>query len=424
MRTKSFWLISFCFVVLFWPAALAAQQAAAEAPPLLLDELVREALAKNPAVQAAQRRVEALRRRIPQARALPDPTVSVGWMGDLKPFGVQRDDPSSFRSVSAQQEIPFPGKLKLRGEIADREAEAAWWDYEATRRRLVAEVKAAYYDTFYYEKALEITRKNKELLEKVAQIAATRYQVGQGLQADVLKAQVEVSKLLQRLTVLEQQWKTAQARLNTLLFRDPEAPLGPPAGVEPARLDTTLDSLYQLAREHDTGLQLEARLIERSQLAADLARREYYPDFGVGYTYQNRPLLPEMHGFTFTVRIPVFYRSKQREGVNEAAQELQSAERSREARLTTLTFEVKEQYLAARASEELAKLYSQAIVPQSALALESSLSAYQVGKIDFLTLLENFRTVLDYEIGYYRELTNYQIALARLEPLVGVELTK
>jgi len=388
-----------------------------------LDQLVREALQSNPAVQSALRRVEALRRRVPQARSLPDPVLSVGWMGDAKPFGVQREDPSSYRAVSAVQEIPFPGKLRLRADMADREAQAAMWDYEEVRRRVVADVKAAYYDYFYYNRALDITFKDQELLEKLTRIAETRYQVGQGLQQDVLKAQVELSRLQQRLTVLEQQQRIARARLNTLLARDPDVPLAVPATLEAAPLPYSLDSLYQLARENDTGLQREQKLIERSQVAVNLARREYYPDLAVGYTYQNRPLLPEMHGLTFSVRIPVFYRTKQREGVAEATQSLLGAQRDRDDRWTTVAFEVKQQYLLAKASEELFQLYSRAIVPQSSLALESSLASYQVGKIDFLTLMESFATVLDYELEYYRELANYQIALARLEPLVGVELT-
>lgn len=406
------------------PPAGTAQAAAAPESPLGLDDLVCEAVESNPGVQAARARVEAQRRRVPQARALPDPVLTVGWMGDIKPFGVQRNDSSSFRSVSALQSIPFPGKLKLRGQIADREAEAAWWDYEAARRRVVAEVKLAYYDYFYAHKAIEITLKNKDLLEKLAQIATTRYQVGKGLQQDVLKAQVELSRLRQRLTVLEQQEKTARVRLNTLRFRDPEAPLAAPAPVEPAQLTYTLETLAQLARENDTGLQREQRLIERGQLAVNLARREYYPDLGVGYTYQNRPLLPEMHGFNVSINIPIFYRSKQRQGVSQAAEELASVQRDRDNRLTTLAFEVQEQYLTAKASEELMRLYSQAVVPQSSLALESALAAYEVGTVDFLTVLDSYLTVLDYQLGYYRELANYQMALARLEPLVGVELTR
>ena len=401
----------------------AGQQAPAEGARLQLEALVQEALETNPGVQSALRRVEAWRRRVPQSRSFPDPVVGVGWMGEIRPFSLMRNDPSSFRSITARQKIPFPGKLKLRGKIAGREAEAAWWDYETIRRRVAAQVKVTYYDYFYYHQAIEITGKNKDLLGKLARIAEVRYQVGKGIQQDVLRAQVELSRILQRLTVLEQQEKTAQVRLNTLLYRQPDAPLPPPAAFEQTQLTYSLESLYQLASENDTGLQREQQVIERNQLAVNLARKEFYPDLSIGYMYQNRPLMQEMHGFTFSINIPVFYKSKQREGVNEATLELLSARRNRENRETVLSFEVKQHYLAAKAADELARLYSQAIVPQSSLALDSALAAYEVGSVDFLTVLDSFVTVLDYEINYYRELSNYQIALTRLEPLVSVPLT-
>ena len=257
-----------------------------------LQELVNEALDKNPAIKSAARQVQALHARVPQVRTLPDPVVSTGWMGNITPYSVQTGDPSSYRGISAMQEIPFPGKLKLRGQIVDRQAEAARWDYENTRRQVVAEVKAAYYDYFYYQKATEITLKDKDLLEKLTKIAEARYKVGKGIQQDVLRAQVELSRLLQRLTVLDQQERTARVRLNTLLFRDPEAPLPPAAPFDRATLSYTLDELYQLAAHNDPGLKREERMIEGSQLAVNLARKEYEPDFRVGYMYQERPSLP------------------------------------------------------------------------------------------------------------------------------------
>jgi len=397
---------------------------AAAETTVTVDELVREALAQNPAVQAAEHRVAAQRARIPQARALPDPKFSVGWMGNIQPFSVQDGDPSSYRGVSAMQEIPYPGKLKLRGAIAGSEVGAEEADAEAVRRRVTAEVKAAYYEYFFAQKALEITSQNKALLQKLAKIAEARYQVGKGLQQDVLRAQTEISLLDQRLTVLEAQQRTAQARLNALLFRDPEAALPPAAAFQPAKLDYPLAALYRMAGENDPGLAREQRQIERSHYALALARTDAYPDLDVAYMYQQRPMLPDMHGFTFTVSIPVFYKSKQKQAIREAGEEQAAAERSRDDRRTEVDFALKQQYLAAKASEELMRLYSQAIVPQSSLALESSMAAYQVGNLDFLSLMENFTTVLDYQVGYYRELANYQIALARMEPMVGTELTK
>lgn len=391
--------------------------------PVALEDLVREALQKNPAVQSALHGVEAQRRRVPQAKALPDPTVGIGWAGNITPFSVQSSDPASYRAVAASQQFLYPGKLRLRGEIASKEADAASSDLEAVRRRVTTDVKTAYFEYWFYDKAIQTTLKDKDLLSKLSQIAEARYRVGKGVQQDVLRSQVEISLLLQRLTVLQQQRNTSQARLNTLLARSPEAPLPPAENIERSPLNYSLADLCRLARQNDPALHREEQMIERNQLAVNLAQKDYYPDLSVGYMYQQRPMMPDMHGMTFTVNIPVFYKSKQREEVRQATEERLSAETSRDNRNNELNFELKQQYLAAKASDELLRLFSEGVVPQSSLALESSMSAYQVGTVDFLSVIGNFSTVLNYEIDYYRELANYQIALARIESMVGVELT-
>lgn len=389
-----------------------------------LEDLIREALDRNPSIKAAAREVLASRARVPQVRTLPDPVLTTGWAGNITPYSVQRGDPSSYRGLNLMQEIPFPGKLKLRGQIADREAEALRWDLENARRDVVAQVKAAYYEYAYYHKAIEITQKDQDLLGSLTKIADARYKVGMGIQSDVLRAQVEQSRLLQRLTVLKQQERTAQVRLNTLLNRDPEAPIGEPPPIQKSNFPHTLEEIYQMARDNDPGLKREQRMIERSQLAVNLARKNYRPDFAVGYMYQQRPILPDMQGFTVSVNLPIFYKTKQREGVIEATEEMMGARDRLEDRQNSVNFEVKQQYLSAKASEELVQLYGRALVPQSSLALDSSISSYEVGKLDFLSMLSNFQTILEYEIDYYQELTNFETALARLEVLVGRELTQ
>jgi outer membrane protein TolC len=320
--------------------------------------------------------------------------------------------------------LPFPGKRSLRGQIAGKEADASQWDLEAVRRRVVADVKAAYYDYWYYDKAIRTTQQNRDLLTKLSQIAEARYRVGKGMQADVLRSQVEISMLLQKLTTLEQQRATAQARLNTLLARDPDLPLPPAADVTgPSPLNYSLEDLYKLARENDPEYQRMQKMVERNQLAMNLAQKDYLPDLSVGYMYEQRPAMPDMHGLTFTVNIPVFYRSKQREEVRQAQEEELSASSARDNRQNELYFDLKQNYLAAKASDNLLRLFSQGVVPQSSLALESSMSAYQVGNVDFLTVIGNFTTVLNYETDYYRELANYQTSLARMESLTGADLT-
>jgi outer membrane protein TolC len=406
-------------------AQVAGEQAQAptDASGLRLEDVVREAVQKNPAIASANHTVQAQRAKVPQAKALPDPTVGIGWMGNIKPFSVQTGDPSSYRGVSAMQMLPFPGKRSLRGQIASKEADASQWDLEAVRRRVAADVKAAYYEYWYYDKALRTTERNRDLLTKLSQISEARYRVGKGMQADVLRSQVEISMLLQKLTSLEQMRATAQARLNSLMARNLDAPLPPAADItNRSPLNYSLDDLYKLAQQNDTEYQKMQKMVERNQLAINLAQKEYRPDLSVGYMYQQRPMLPDMNGFTFTVNVPVFYKSKQREGVRQAEEEELSAASARDNRQNELYFDLKQNYLAAKASENLLKLFSQGVVPQSALALESSMSAYQVGNVDFLTVIGNFTTVLNYETDYYRELANYQTALARMEALTGADL--
>ena len=408
------------------PAQVNAAQGSAQptGETLSLEDVVREALEKNPAVQSALHTIAAQRRRVPQARSYPDPLVAVGWAGNITPFSVQEGDPSSNRNVSVTQQIPYPGKLKLRAEMASKEADASQADYDAVVRRVTADVKAAYYDYFYFDKAIQITQKNKALLEKLSKITESRYQVGKGMQQDVLRSQVEISLLLQKATMLEQQRATAQAKLNNLLVRSPESPLPPAADVQPSALRYSLEQLYAMAAENDTGVQRESRMVEKNQIAVEMAQREYRPDLGVGYMYQQRPNLPDMHAVTFTVNVPVFYRTKQREGVAQASEELISAEKSRENRLNELKFELKQQYLAAKATDQLLELYTKAVVPQSSLTLESSMSAYRVGTLDFLSMLTNFTTLLSYETDYYRQVADHQMALARIESLIGADLTE
>ena len=387
---------------------------------LRLDDVVREALEKNPEAQSALHTVNALERRVPQARALPDPVASVGWAGNLAPFSIMSGDASSYRGVTVSEQFPYPGKLKLQGEIASKEAEAARADYEAVRRKVTADVKAAYYDYFYFDKAIQTTTQNKELLEKLSQIAEAQYRVGKGMQQDVLRSQVEISLLVEKLTVLEQQRATAQARINTFLLRSPESPLPPAAEVMPSTMRYSLAELYSFAADNDTAVLRNRRMVERGRLSMALAEKQYKPDFGVGYMYQQRAAQPDMNGVTFSVNIPIFYRSKQRQGVAEAAEGLLSAEKMRDNRLNEVRFELKQQYLASQASEKLVSLYSKGVVPQSSLALESAMSSYQVGKVDFLSLIANFTTLLAYETDYYRQLADYQTALARIESLTGI----
>ncbi|HEX5084545.1 MAG TPA: TolC family protein, partial [Blastocatellia bacterium] len=257
-----------------------------------LQALVAEALEQNPEIIAMRRNFDMMRARVPQAKALPDPMFSYGYMGNatpIPPFDVQKGDPSSGRALNFSQEIPFPGKLAIKGRMANVEAEAEWWNYEQTRLNVVAEVKDAYYDLYYVDKAIETITKNKDLLEKFARIAEASYAVGKGIQQDALKARVEISKLIEQLTMLEQRRQTAEARLNSLLFREPETTVGSPEEFKPRDFTYSLADLNEMALTNYPALKAQRRRIDREQYNIQLAKKDFYPDFSVGMTYIHRP---------------------------------------------------------------------------------------------------------------------------------------
>lgn len=400
------------------PQSVPAQTDVSPQQVLTLDDVVREVQARSPAISSSQRFVEAQRRRVIQAGALPDPTLSVSYMGDATPFKTQGMDPSSYRGISAMQMLPLGGKRGLRREMARKEVAASEADRVAVIRRVIAEAKAAFYDYFYYSKALEITNRNKARLEQLADISEARYRVGKAMQSDVLRAHVEVSMLLQRAVSLQQQRETATARLNTLMGRAVDAPL-PPAAEVKKELLPSIAALAPVAEANDPMLRKELSMVERSKIAITMARKEYIPDLSAGYMYQQRPGMPDMYGMQFTVNIPIFYKSKQREGVEQAKLELASAEQSRQYRKLELEYELKQMHAMAVNADKMLDLYEKAIIPQAELALQSAESSYSVGTVDFLTVVTNFTTIHGYQIDYYRQLADYEAALARIEALTG-----
>ncbi len=387
-----------------------------------LQELIEQALENNPEIKAMQRRFDRVRARIPQAKSLDEPMLSVGYMGNLTPFTLQTDDPSSGRTISISQDLPFPGKRSLRGKVATSEADAEWWGFEQTRRNVVAEVKDAYFDLYYLTKAIGVVTKTRILLEQFTKIAEVRYSVGKGIQQDVLKAQVEFSKLIEQQTILEQRKTIAETRLNSLLYREPESAVGTSDELKPRDFPYSLAQLNETAVANYPHLKAQRRKIEGAQYAIQLAKKEFYPDFSVGFTYVNRPAMPEMYGLTVGIKIPVFYAQKQRPALTEATASFEAEKRSLENTTTVLMFKIRDKYLAQTTAKRLVSLYSTTIVPQSSLSLESAIAGYEVGKVDFLTLLDNLVTLLNYELSYYEQLSNEEKAVAALEPLVGVTL--
>jgi cobalt-zinc-cadmium efflux system outer membrane protein len=401
-----------------WGADLAtAFENPGKAEPVLdLGTLVRETVENNPEIKAARHRWEAARAIVPQAGTLPDPVVSGGYMSR----GALASEPVAIFGVT--QEVPFPGKLGLREEQAKREAERMEADYAAVRLRVIAKLKEAYFDLHLIHKALEIVEKNKTLLMDFEKTAKARYAVGKAMQQDVFRAQVELSRVLDRLAVLEQRRESLHAEINRLLNRPPAAALGTPEEITITRLPGGIPEMTTLAEQRSPELKAQVKGVERGDTGVALAKREYLPDLSVNFSAAP-PLQGDPMGNSYQallgLRVPLYWYRKQRSGVEGALSSREGARQDLNATHQAILFRVKDNIVQAQRAERLIALLNNAIVPQATLALQSAQSSYSVGKVDFLTLLNSLLTLQENELELHGEMVEHEKALARLEETVG-----
>ena len=397
----------------------------AQEQPLKLDELVAQALHANPEILAAQKRYEAAQQRPTQESTLPDPTLSLGYQSVGSPYpvaGIGREQLAN-AGVTVSQEFPFPGKLSLRGGMAAKEAEADFQQYQAVQLNVVSRLKQAYYRLYYSYAATDVLARDRELLNKLLRVTDARYAVGKAAQQDVFKAQTQTSILETRLVKLGQERASAEAEIDSLLNRRAGTPVARPEEIKPKQFALNLDQLYNGARTESPMLRRDQKMIERTELALNLARKDYYPDYTLTAGYFNQGSMAPMYMARVDFKLPVYFWRKQRAGVAEQASNEVEARHNYEATDQSLRFRSKDDYLMAQASWKLMELYGNTVVPQASLALESSLSTYETGSVDFLSVLTNFSMVLDYEMNYYEELANYYQALSRLEEMTAQKLT-
>lgn len=396
----------------------------ARCAPADLEQLLKEALSSNPEVLAARKRYEAARQRPSQASSLPDLMFSPGYASSGAPWpgaGLGAEPTSNIGWMVAQ-EFPFPGKRQLRGEMAAKEAEAEFEQYQQVELSVVSRVKQAYYRRAWAFAAAGILERNLALLRRLLEITEARYAVGRAQQQDILKAQVQISILETRKVQIEREQRAREAELITLAARLPESTLPAPAPLAPTELKASLEELYAAAERNSPVLRGAQKRIERAELAVNLARKEFYPDYTLRAGYFNMGRMPDMYQFSVDFKVPLYFFRKQRPGVEEQVHSLVGSRKEYESDSRLLHFRIKDDYLTAQTSAQLAELYAKAVIPQASLALESSLASYQTGAVDFLTVFTNYMTVVEYEMNYYEELQNLYLALSRLEEMAAIRL--
>jgi len=306
--------------------------------------------------------------------------------------------------------------------MAEKEAEAEFQSYQQAQLNVISRLKQAYYRLAYAYAATDVVDRNVELLRKFLKISEIRYSVGKAEQQDVLKAQTQISILETRRIPLEQEKRAREAEINSVLNRAPNAPVGRPVELAPVPVGTTAEELYAAARENSPMLRRDEKMIQRSEVGVNMARKEYYPDFTLNGGYFSMGSMPSMYMFRADIKIPLYWFRKQRAGVTEQAAALQQARATLRSTEQSLNYQIRNDLTMAEAASRLVNLYRETVIPQASVTLESSLSSYEAGKVDFLTVLMNYITIVEYEMNFNEELQNMFLALSRLEEMTGRRL--
>jgi outer membrane protein TolC len=388
---------------------------------LKLEDLIHEALRNSPEILASEYRVSASRYRIPQAKSLPDPMLMFGYQNDGFDGYSYGENFMSQYMFTASQMFPFPGKLSARGEMAARESEGLQASYGSLRLKVVARVKELYYDLLFAYKDIDIIRERTALFSLIEDAAVARYSAGKGPQQEVLMAQAEKYMLLEREEMQRQKIQSLEAMLNTTVGRKVDTPLGRPG--EPAlnAYVRSMDEMIRIAYENSPEIKARERMVAASEARVRMAELEYYPDFTVNGTYSKRGGdFEDMWSLSTAVNIPIFYKTKQRQGVNEARALLSEARNELDAARLMIASNIRDNHSMLRSAERLMELYRDGLIPKTYRDFESALAGYVAGKVEALTVISRLKTLLDFETLYWRQFAEREKAAARLTALAGI----
>lgn len=393
-----------------------------------LTVLVNHALVSNPEIRANEARWKMFTSKVVQAGALDDPMLMLRMQSFLlrEPFNSRRD-PMSQKVVGISQQLPFWGKRALKEELALREAESYQWQLEERKLELARMVKETWYQLYLTDREQEVVAKNIRIMDDFILLAETRYATGQGSQQDVFKAQVERSRMLDMQISIEQRRKSLAAALNSLVYRplDTTIPVMPDVIISPVSLSAR--ELHERAVERRPLLKSYRSLIAKSDVGRRLAEREFYPDINISFEYMQRDRIDEMEagydmyslGLTFNLPLQ---RQRRHAMLREADSETSMAQSELDSLINGIDAGIADNLAHLERRQRLSELYRTGIIPQAEQSLESAAIGYRVGKVDFLTLLENRLTLFTYERDYYESLAEHGMKRAQLEALVGGSL--
>jgi cobalt-zinc-cadmium efflux system outer membrane protein len=417
-------MVRFLATILIVASALAVfgQESSSDAPTQL-SQLLKEASQNNSQIAAANYAWQEAKNVPRQVSTLPDPTFTYqGFsVGSPTPFAGYTTSNFAYVGIGTSQELPYPGKLHLRGEVAKRDADVKDMELNATMASVADVVKADYLHLAYLQKTLGILVANEQVMDQLIQDATAHYRVGQGLQEDVLQAQVERTKIVREITMHHEQVGQLEANLKGLLHRDQDSPDVVTENLAESPLLRTLAELLQMVRAHNPQVRIDSSSINKDDAALASAKRTGKPDFGLAYMYeQNDRKYPDYYMFTLNVRLP--RRGRVHAEVAEAAENLAQSKETLDAHLQQQLAQVKQEYVMASSDSELLKEYREGLIPQSDAAYRSTLNAYASNRDQFTHVLLYFENVLSMKLDEAQVLADHETALAHLETLTGATL--
>jgi outer membrane protein TolC len=401
----------------------AAPHAGAATP---LAELLEEAEKNNPQIEAARQGWQAAKQIPTQISTLPDPQFTLQHLsvGSPRPFAGYTNSDFAYLGLGVSQDIPYPGKLRLKGEIARREADVSQQQIESVRRAVLAALEAAYFQLAYLSKTLTILESDGELLKQVEQAADARYRSGKGTQQDVLQAQLQKTKLVREIVMHHRDVGKLEAQLKQLLNRSQSSPDIEPADLTEKPLVQNYEELLAAAQAQNPELAASQKMIDKQALQVELARKDFYPDFNVQYMWQRTDptQFRAYYMLTFNVRVPIYRGRKQGPELAQARADQLRARRELEAQSHQVASELRAQYVVAQQTSELLRIHREGLSPQARSEFQAGLAAYQSNKQDFQAVLTAFLDVLHLDEDYWQNLAEYQTAIARLEQITGLAL--
>ncbi|MDA7980522.1 MAG: TolC family protein [Pirellulales bacterium] len=388
--------------------------------------LIQFALGNNPGIQSAQSRVDAAAARVVQAGSLKDPMLEAkGW-----PFFPNTPQTAAGRmtvDMMVAQEIPWRGKRALRAAAAQADVQAAHARLAAAELQTIAEVKLAYFDLYYIQRAIEITEQDLTVLHELIVVANSRYERVQTSQQDVLRLLAERDSAEGELIKLRQKLTGLQAQLASILHVSPETPIRAMSDLPNVTTNYDLELLYQQAIAVRPELQAMMAEIGRNRRRIDLAELQYYPDVtlkaGWGEITTNRAIAPSANGndnvgLGLSFNLPL-YRDKLAANVREAQSSTMAAARDYDQLKDATYRDIRSLYADALGQQELEVLLRESIIPKTEQALQVAISGYQVGEVEFADLLANWREVLQFHLSHLRLQTQLRQTIAKLERTVG-----